>query len=159
MTTGRINQVTTFRSAFAAIAYSRATSAHFRDVEFIIPFCVEIHRSSIGDTFPQGVLGLIEPANGITSFPILARPKWDPPFPNGNKGHPPSMRTTNVRWHLKGACTDMADPQVASCIRCDHRQAIHLLQHCPSMPHKDSLRLQRQARQHGPFFQGQSPSS
>ena len=52
-----------------------AHGARFRDVEFIIPFCVEIHRSSIEDTFPRGVLGLIEPTNGITSFPILARPK------------------------------------------------------------------------------------
>jgi hypothetical protein len=75
MTTGRINQVTTFRSASAAIIYLRATSARFRDVEFIIPFCVEIHRSSIEDTFPRGVLGPIEPTNGITLFPILARPK------------------------------------------------------------------------------------
>jgi len=81
MTTGRINQVTTFLSAFAAIIYSCATSAHFRDVEFIIPFHVKIHRSST-DTFPchpkvneVEVHGLIEPANGITSFPILARPR------------------------------------------------------------------------------------
>src|SRR6202789_2379246 len=54
------------------------------------------------------------------------------------------MGTTNVRQHLKGMHIDMADPQVASCIRFDHRQAIHLLQHCSSMSHKDSLRLQRQ---------------
>jgi hypothetical protein len=33
---------------------------------------------------------------------------------------------------------------VASCIRFDHRQAIHLLQHRLSMSHKDSIRLQRQ---------------
>jgi hypothetical protein len=42
------------------------------------------------------------------------------------------------------AHVDMADPQVASCIRFDHRQAIHLLQHCLSLSHKDSIRLQRQ---------------
>ena len=40
MTTGRINQVTTFQSAFAAIAYSRVTSTRFRDEEFVITLCV-----------------------------------------------------------------------------------------------------------------------
>jgi len=61
------------------------------------------------------------------------------------KGHPPTMRTTNVRRCLKGThVVDMADPQVASCIRFDHRQAIHLLQHRLSLSHKDSIRLQRQ---------------
>jgi hypothetical protein len=38
---------------------------------------------------------------------------------------------------------DMADPRVASCIRFDHRQAVHLLQHCSSMSHKGSLRLSK----------------
>jgi hypothetical protein len=40
MTTGRINQVTTFQSAFAAIIYSRVTSTRFRDAEFVITFRV-----------------------------------------------------------------------------------------------------------------------
>jgi hypothetical protein len=74
MTTGRINQVTTFRSAFAAIIYSRATSARFRDVEFVIPFHVQGSIAAQQTPFPNGV-GVVEPANGITSFPILARPK------------------------------------------------------------------------------------
>ena len=83
MTTGRINQVTTFRSAFAAIIYSRATNARFRDAEFIITFCVEIHPGST-QTFCSPSLhvrgegyyhGLIEPADGITSFPILTHLK------------------------------------------------------------------------------------
>jgi hypothetical protein len=42
------------------------------------------------------------------------------------------------------AHVDMVEPQEASCIRFDHRQAIHLLQHCLSLSHKDSIRLQRQ---------------
>ena len=41
MTTGRINQVTTFQSAFAAIIYSHVTSTRFRDVEFIITFRIK----------------------------------------------------------------------------------------------------------------------
>jgi hypothetical protein len=45
-------------------------------VEFIIHFRVKIHRS-LTDTFSSrwGVLGIVKPANGITSFPILARPR------------------------------------------------------------------------------------
>src|SRR5580692_290456 len=49
MTTGRINQVTTFRSAFAAIIYSRVTSTRFHDVEFII-FSYQ-DPSQLRDTF------------------------------------------------------------------------------------------------------------
>jgi len=37
MTTGRINQVTTFRSAFTGVIYSRASIARFRNSEFIHP--------------------------------------------------------------------------------------------------------------------------
>ena len=78
MTTGRINQVTTFRTAFAATIYSRVTSTRFRDVEFIITFRVlrstaaqRIEAKSATTWPPLDV----EPANGIVSFPILARPK------------------------------------------------------------------------------------
>ncbi len=71
-----------------------------------------------------------------------------------NKGHPPTMGTTDVRQHLKGTYVDVADPRVASCIRFDHRQAIHLLQHRLSLSQKDSIRLQRQKH-----ALGQSPSS
>jgi hypothetical protein len=39
----------------------------------------------------------VEPANGIIT-----------------SHHPPTMRTTNVWWHLKGTHIDMMDPQVAS---------------------------------------------
>jgi hypothetical protein len=39
--------------------------------------------------------------------------------------------------------TDVADPLVVSCIRIDHRQAIHLLQHRSIASHKDGSRLQR----------------
>jgi len=40
----------------------------------------------------------------------------------------------------------MADPPVVSCIRFDHRQAIHLLQHRSITSHKDGSRLQRWAK-------------
>jgi len=159
MTTGRINQVTTFQSAFAAIIYSRVTNTRFRDVEFIFhPLWLKIHRSSMdrGQEYYYVTSSNIEPANDITSFPILARPKWDLLFPvTENKGHPPTMRTTDVRRHLKGACVDVADPRVASCIRFDHRQAIHLLQHRSSLSQKDSSRLQQRQKR----TLGQSPSS
>jgi hypothetical protein len=77
MTTGRINQVTTFQSAFAAITYSRVTSTRFRDAEFIITFRVKDPSQLDGsDQEYYYVAPLnVEPANGITSFPILARPK------------------------------------------------------------------------------------
>src|SRR5882724_9523037 len=39
-------------------------------------------------------------------------------------------KVTHLQWRLPTSCTDMADPQVASCFRFDHRQAIHLLRHC-----------------------------
>src|ERR1700684_2288992 len=52
MTTGRINQVTTFRSAFTAIVYSRATSARFRDVEFIIPLSMSRSTAAQRTPFP-----------------------------------------------------------------------------------------------------------
>jgi hypothetical protein len=94
-------------------------STCFRDAEFIIPFCIlrsiaaQPIKHELGHT-TQPRLN-IEPANGITSFPILAHPKWDLLFPRlwGTKGHPPTMGTTNARQHLKGIHVDVADPQVA----------------------------------------------
>jgi len=55
MTTGRINQVTTFRPAFAAIVYSRVMSTRFRDVEFVIPLWY-FHQdpSQLKTGFPLG---------------------------------------------------------------------------------------------------------
>jgi len=60
------------------------------------------------------------------------------------------MRTTNVRQHLKGTYTDMADPQVAKAASglTIGKQSTSL-RHRSSTSHKDSLRLQRQ-REQGP---------
>jgi hypothetical protein len=84
MTTGRINQVTTFQSAFAAIIYSRVTNTRFQryGVHYHFP-CFKIHRSSTNrdqECFYMASSN-VEPTNGITSFPILTCPKWDLPFP------------------------------------------------------------------------------
>src|ERR1700679_619806 len=82
MTTGRINQVTTFRSAFAAIMYSRAPSAHFRDVEFIVHFSMSRSTAAQQTPFPLGeYLGIIEPANGITLISHSRTFKVRSPFP------------------------------------------------------------------------------
>jgi hypothetical protein len=122
MTTGRINQVTTFQSAFAAIVYSRVTSTRFRDAEFIITFlCVlKIHCSSTDDMGPRArslttwASSNVEPANGIASFPILAHPKRAPLFPVvGNKGSP--TYGGDYRRPMtpeRRANVDVADPQV-----------------------------------------------
>jgi len=102
-----------------------------------------IHCSSTDQTWGQMyylTLLNIEPTNGITSFPILACPKWDLLFPvvGNKKVTPPTMRTTDVRWKT------WRIPKWLAASGFDHRQAIHLLQHCSSMSHKDSSRLQRQ---------------
>src|SRR6266403_541040 len=91
MTTGRINQVTTFRSAH-------------------IPGEIPLSLSM------------------------------------GSKGHPPSMGTTDVRWCLKDLHPDTVDPQVASCIRFDHRQAIHVLQHRSSKVTQGQLKALKAMR-------------
>ena len=133
MTTGRINQVTTFRSAFAAIIYSRVTSTRFRDAEFIITFRVKD---------PSQLDGRDQECR--TSNPQMASPHF--PF-----SHVPSEISFSPSWETKGSptydedyrrpTTDMAEPRVASCIRFDHRQATHLLRRRSSMSHKDSMRL------------------
>lgn len=68
------------------------------------------------------------------------------------------MRTTNVRQHLKGTYTDMADPQVAKAASglTIGKQSTSL-RHRSSTSHKDGLRLQRQGNK-APH-QGQTPSS
>jgi hypothetical protein len=50
------------------------TSTRFRDAEFIITFRVQ-DPSQLERSGPSLASSNVEPANGITSFPILARPK------------------------------------------------------------------------------------
>jgi|SRR5882757_2247485 hypothetical protein len=98
----------------------------------------KIHRSSNGrdQAWPRR-----------TSNPQMASPHF--PF-----SHVPSEISFSPSWETKGSptydedyrrpTTDVAEPRVASCIRFDHRRAIHLLQHRSSTSHKDGIRLQRQ---------------
>ena len=132
MTTGRINQVTTFQSAFAATIYSRVTSTRFRGAEFIITFHVW-DPSQLNGLWPRVITlhGLIERQtrkwHHLISHshtfqarsPLSCRRKQRSPTYDGDYRRPmtPERRT------------DMADLRVASCIRFDHRQATHLLQH------------------------------
>jgi hypothetical protein len=66
-------------------------------------------------------------------------------------------KVTHLRWRLptsddtrKASHADMADPRVASCIRFDHRQAIHLLLLCSSTSQKDGLKASKATRRLGP---------
>lgn len=74
MTTGRINQVTTFRSRFRGPSTTRVQQiTRFRDAEFIISFHILKDPPQLKGAFLLGKSTslLLEPANGITSFPIL----------------------------------------------------------------------------------------
>jgi len=149
MTTGRINQVTTFRSAFAAIIYSRVTSTRFHDVEFII-FSYQ-DPSQLRDTF-------LLPRVQASLNQRVASPHF--PFSHVSSEIPSSSvrtKVTHLQWGLPTTGdvwkthTDVADPLVASCIRHDHRQAIHLLQ--TLLKHITQGRLKASKHNH----QGQFP--
>jgi len=94
MTTGRINQVTTFRPAFAAIVYSRVMSTRFRDVEFVI-----LHQdpSQLKTGFPlsESYVPPLNPQMASPYFPFSHISSEIPLSHEKNKGHPPSMGTTN----------------------------------------------------------------
>src|ERR1700761_6997846 len=136
MTTGRINQVTTFRSAFAAIVYSRVTSTRFRDAEFIITFRVQDPSAArtVGTK-----LGLVERRtrkwHHLISHSRTSQVRS--PFPRHGK----TKGSPTYDEDYRRPTTDVAEPRVASCIRFDHRRAIHLLQHRSSTSHKDGIRL------------------
>jgi hypothetical protein len=100
MTTGRINQVTTFRPAFAAIVYSRVISTRFRDVEFVIPlWYFRLDPSQLKTGFPPGKSNtpLLNPQMASPRFPFSHVSSEIPLSYEKNKGHPPSMETTNDR--------------------------------------------------------------
>jgi hypothetical protein len=112
-----------------AIIYLCVTSTHFHDVEFVISF---ICWRSIA---AQGYFPL--PIWECTSPPWTH--KWHHLVSHSHTSQvrsPCSMKRTKVThlwWGLPTindtwkAHMDVADPQVATCIRSDHRQAIHLL--------------------------------
>ena len=104
MTTGRINQVTTFRSAFAAIIYLCVTSTHFPwcGVRHLF-MCWEIHRSSrVLSSRWERVQATLNPQMASPRFPSSHVSSKIPLSHEKDKGHPPLMGTTNNQWHLKG---------------------------------------------------------
>ena len=128
MTTGRINQVTTFRSAFAAIIYLCVTSTHFYDVEFVISLCVGRSIAAQG-CFPPDEREYKPPWthkwHHLVSHPHTSQVRSPCPMKRTKVTHLWwGLPTINDTWK---AHIDVVDPQVATCIRSDHRQAIHLL--------------------------------
>ena len=103
MTTGRINQVTTFRPAFAAIIYLRVT-------KHTLSWCGVRHlftcwRSIAAQgCFPpdERVQATLNPQMASPRFPFSHVSSEIPLSHKSDKGHPPLMGTTNNRWHLKG---------------------------------------------------------
>src|SRR6266478_3570205 len=75
-------------------------------------------------------LAVLNPQMASPHFPFLHIPGEIPvSLSMWITAHPPGMGSTDVRWCLKDLLPDTVDPQVASCIRFDHRQATHVLQH------------------------------
>jgi|HubBroStandDraft_5_1064220.scaffolds.fasta_scaffold271986_1 hypothetical protein len=146
MTTGRINQVTTFQKPLPwPIAYSRCAGGHS-------PLSRHGVRQLLFTVDPPQLAGTFPPQGGVqaTSNPQMASPCF--PFSHVLSKIPLSRGETKVTAlgedYQRPAtperhATDVADPLVVSCIRIDHRQAIHLLQHRSIASHKDGSRLQR----------------
>jgi len=145
MTTGRINQVTTFRPAFAAIDYSRATEP----LAFVMWSSSSLLQYIKDPSQPKGaflrmrVQASLNPQMASPHFPFSHVSGEIPWFREWEQGSPTFNEDYQRPVTPKKAHTDAADPRVVSCIRSDHRQAIHLLQHRSSMSHKDSLRLSK----------------
>ena len=106
MTTGRINQVTTFRSTFVAIIYLCVTSTHFRDEEFVISFMCWRSIAAQGYFFSPDMREHKPPWTHKWHHLVSQFLHVSSKIPLSNekdKGHPPLMGTTNDRWYLKGA--------------------------------------------------------
>jgi hypothetical protein len=145
MTTGRINQVTTFRSAFAAIIYSCAWQAR------TLSWC-GVHHLFIcwRSIAAQGCL----PPNEREYKPPWTH-KWHHLVSHSHTSQArspcPIKRTkvTRLRWGLPTindtwkAYIDAADPQVATASGLTIGKQSTSFRHCSSLSHKDSLRLQR----------------
>src|SRR5712672_2345045 len=150
MTTGRINQVTTFPIRFRGCHLIACDPiAHFRDSEFIRPTS-KTHRSSRTPSPRSEVQASLNPQMASPHFP-LSHVSGEIPLSDMR------TRVTHLPCGLPAtgdaskAHTVTTDPQAASCIRFDHRQAIHppsTSLKCNS--HKERLSHQRQARHPGP---------
>jgi hypothetical protein len=92
MTTGRINQVTTFQNHFrgrrlftvvpgALSAFTTWSSS---------TFCFIVDPPQLADAFPPlGGTSDLKPRDGVTLFPVLTRLEQDPLVPWRDKGHRP----------------------------------------------------------------------
>jgi hypothetical protein len=139
--------------------------AHFRDVEFVIPFRVKIHRSST-DAFPR-----LPKVNGweyTTSLnPQMASPRF--PFSHVPSEIPLSRtgtEVTHLQWRLptsnvtQRALRTWRIPEWLAASGLTIGKQSTSFQHCSSMSQKDSSRLQRKSDPtRAPPHQGQSPSS
>jgi hypothetical protein len=159
MTTGRINQVTTFLNHFcgpsltrgvpgalsAFTTWSSSTFVHSR------PTAACRHLPPRGYKRPQTRRWRHLVSRSHTS---QARS----PCPVERQRSPPLMRTTKRPATPERHATDVADPLVVSCIRIDHRQAIHLLRHRSNSHH---IRMARgfKGEQRQPASQPPGPSS
>jgi hypothetical protein len=155
MTTGRINQVTTFRSAFAATTYSRVTEHSLSWCGVRRLFFVSRPIVAQRTPSPHGVQASSNPQMASPHFPFShvsseiplfhVRTKVTQPF-NEDYQRPATPKRHAQTWRI---------PKWLSCIRSDHQQAIHLLQHRSSTSQKRWLKASKAANNH----QGQSPSS
>ena len=136
MTTGRINQVTTFLNHFCGRRLLAACQGHSplsrRGVHQLL-FIVD--PPQLADTFPPG--GYKRPQTRrwrhLVSRSHTSRARS--PCPVERQRSPPLMRTTKRPATPERHATDVADPLVVSCIRIDHRQVIHLLLHRSNSHH------------------------
>src|SRR6266849_562394 len=137
MTTGRINQVTTFRFRFRghrllACDKHSLSRCGVHHLTFRVQDPWQLERS--GPRVPPS-----NPQMPSRRFPFSHVPSEISFLPaRETQGSPTDDED------YRRLTTDVAEPRVASCIRFDHRQATHLLQHRSSMSHKDSIRLYRQ---------------
>jgi hypothetical protein len=138
MTTGRINQVTTFPNRVPAVAatrmYNTLSRRDFRmTMAFLKPnFKQHPHRKPF-DPFPP---------NSMDKYSHLLNPAMETPCFSFShilgcftpsikrRGSLPSVKTTSNRLTKKRQAAIAADLRVNSCNGFSHRQAIHTLQHC-----------------------------
>jgi len=145
----RGHRLTHVRQALAFTMWSSST------------FYVWTHRSlrMPSPKVRSGVQPSSNPRNGVTSFPVLARLKQDPPVPIRNRGHPPLMRTTRRPATPERLTRSWRIPKCFDRTRFDHRQATHLLQTSPKPITQTKMAWGFKGNRFPPNHQGQSSSS
>ena len=94
MTTGRINQVTTFQNHFRGHRLLTACQGHSplsrRGVHQLLFASNIVDPPQLADAFPpRGCTSDLKPADGVTLFPVLTRLEQDPLVPWRDKGRRP----------------------------------------------------------------------